>query len=358
MNNSSHPSLPSLGVPLSEEQAEQATDEDLVVEDHTVGPLIAGRYRPLYELGRGAGGKVLACTDTLLNGWPVALKVFPRELFADYESVLAFEREVSAMQFIKHSNVATFYDVVIDQDVVGFTMEYVPGGSLRDALDEGVLFSPRQVLRLIIQLCSGLRAIHRTGVIHRDLKPENILFGQDGLAKIVDFGVSIPSRRTLKPKDTGSHRVYRFHKYMERMTSDEAPSAGTLDYMSPEQLVGEGVSYRADIYALGTIAYELLTGKAPYADYEMPRAIWAKANVDATPVIELRENCPYELNYIVMTAIERDQRKRFRSSVHMLNALWTLDCDLEYSGRYSRYRARPRPSRLGRIMRFLFGGSD
>jgi serine/threonine-protein kinase len=229
---------------------------------------------------------------------------------------------------VKHPNVVKFYDVVLDSDCTGFTMEYVGGGSIRNLLNGGGAVTPRQAILLLMQVCTGLHAIHNAGLVHRDLKPDNILLTEEGNAKIVDFGVSICAPEMVVPSDCAGRRVIEFQRYMKQLTAGEQASAGTLLYMSPEDLSGESVDRRADIYALGTIGYELLTHRHPFADIGYPRCIVAKCNSDPPPLHRACQGASAELCRIVMKAINRDPEKRFATAAEMLEALWQLDDDL------------------------------
>jgi len=324
--------------------------------DPLLGMLVANRYDVYRKLGEGSVGQVYACFDTVLCQRTVALKTFSPGLLHSRESLRRYEREVSVLQFLHHPNVARFYDVVCDERVAGFTMELLQGGSLRSVLDDQKVFSPRGALRLLTQVCSGLTAIHKRGFVHRDLTPSNLMFSGDGLVKIVDFGITIPSPEACCPSDTGTFRICKFRDYVGAMVNEgERESlAGTVDYMSPEQLDAKWVDQRSDIYALGTVAYEILTGRHPYADYEGVRKVWAKVFVDPPPITSTRPDCPKALDLIVRTAMQRDPSDRFATSADMLKQLWRLDSLLEFSrGNLARRRRRRWPR-----LRALWGQTD
>ncbi len=213
------------------------------------GSLIAERYLLDHSIGTGGSANVWKALDQRMNRH-VVVKVMQGHLIGNSETMKRFEHECQLMAKIKHPNVVTIYDAgCIDDRLPFLVMELVEGEPLRDFLDRAGRLSLRTAAAVMIQICSGLRDAHLAGIVHRDLKPENILIQENksrvDAVKIVDFGIA------------------RLVGSADRLTR-EGTVIGTIDYISPEQLEDRNVDARADIYALGVMLYELLTGSVPF----------------------------------------------------------------------------------------------
>jgi len=199
-------------------------------------------YRILKELGRGGMGEVYLAEDLKLDR-KAAIKFLPEHLTRDKENVERFEREAKAAAQLNHPNIVTIYDIIESEDQFCIVMEYVEGESLRKKIDDQTL-SVSRIRDLIKQLCDGLDTAHRANIVHRDIKPENILVDTEGRAKILDFGLA---------KLKGVSKLTK-----------ETSTLGTIQYISPEQLEGKEVDHRSDIWSLGILLYEMLTGEVPF----------------------------------------------------------------------------------------------
>lgn len=256
--------------------------------DFEPGEIFADRYRIIRELGRGGMGSVYLVTDTVLNNEEVALKILKSELSRNEQHAKRFLREVQLTRKVTHPNIVRTYDVGSVEDGIFFTMECVTGVSLKDKLADGPL-SVAETVQILIQVCDGLEAIHAAEIIHRDLKPGNVILTPDGIAKIADFGVARPETSDLTSYDE---------------------IIGSSHYMAPEIWSGKELTPAADIYALGVLAYEMLTGCVPF-EAENPAEMMFK-HLEATPVqpVELVSTIPAWLNNLVLALLEKDLNKR------------------------------------------------
>jgi tRNA A-37 threonylcarbamoyl transferase component Bud32 len=204
-------------------------------------------------LGRGGMGAVYKARQVPL-GRDVAVKILPPEVGRDPAFAERFAREARALAQLHHQNIVSVYDFGRSGDLYYFIMEYVEGASLRELIRDGKL-SPQQALGIVPQVCEALQFAHDEGVVHRDIKPENILVDGRGRVKIADFGLA-----KLIGKRAEDVSLTRTHQAM-----------GTVNYMAPEQMRGAAsVDHRADIYSLGVVLYEMLTGELPVGRFEVP----------------------------------------------------------------------------------------
>jgi serine/threonine protein kinase len=218
-------------------------------------PEEAARLLPKYKieslLGSGGMGAVYKGVQTVLDR-PVAIKLLPAEVAADEQFVVRFQREARTLAKLQHSGIVAIYDFgQTSEGHLYFVMEYVDGTDLRKIL-RGPGLPPVQALKAIAQICDALQAAHQEGVIHRDIKPENILINSKGYVKLADFGLARPMGEDETARLTGSQAVM-----------------GTYDYMAPEQREGHA-DQRTDIFALGVMLYEMLTGQPPRGAFERP----------------------------------------------------------------------------------------
>jgi len=213
------------------------------------GTTFANRYQVIEELGRGGMGRVYKVLDTEI-GERIALKLLKPELSADRDTLERFSTELKLARRITHRNVCRLYDLGRSGSLSYLTMEYVAGEDLRRLMRKVGIFGAGHVVRVARQICEGLAEAHRLGIVHRDLKPQNVMVDEDGNAKIMDFGIA----RLVRGKGiTGAGVV-----------------VGTPQYMSPEQVDGQEVDQRSDIYSLGVILYEMATGRVPFDEDAQP----------------------------------------------------------------------------------------
>jgi TolB-like protein len=263
---------------------------------------LLGPYRLGALLGRGGMGEVYRATDTRLQR-DVALKVLPREFAADPDRLARFEREARAAAGLNHPNILSVFDVGTDDGVPYFVCELLEGETLRDRLTRGPL-PIHDAVDYAAQMARGLAAAHDTGIVHRDIKPENVFITTDGRLKILDFGVArfdaAPARPELQNAVT---------------TPGTTPGVlvGTFPYMSPEQVRGEAVDPRSDIFSLGTVLYEMLSGRSAFAAATPAETLSAILTVD--PIAGLPSaRIPPTLIEITRHCLEKDTRRRFQSA--------------------------------------------
>ncbi len=250
-------------------------------EDLSVGARL-GQYRIDGLLGRGGMGAVYRATQTSLDR-PVALKVLPRQMAEDPEFVTRFDREARALAELSHPNIVSIYDKGTSDGRYYFAMELVEGVSLREVIRSKKM-KPAEALQLVPQLCEALEYAHAKGVIHRDIKPENILVDRGGKVKVADFGLA---RIVRGEGATASRGITQSNVVM-----------GTFDYMAPEQRESaKDVDHRADIYSLGVVIYELLTGELPIGKFAPPSK---KVQIDV------------RIDEVVMQLLEKEPGARFQ----------------------------------------------
>lgn len=269
------------------------------------GTVIAGRYEVVKCLGAGSMGLVYACRHRELSGHLVAVKVLFPEVSQDRIAAARFRNEIFASYGVSHPNVVRAYEYIRDGDLVAYTMEYVGGGDLADRLGRSKdPLSIGDIIKILSQMCAGVQAIHDAGIVHRDLKPENILLTRDGDVKIADFGIA---RTGHGPKLTEHGGV-----------------VGTIDYVSPEYMLNSQVDWRSDIYAIGILGYEMLTGESPFRGDSVYATMTKRLKTDPEPPSRQRGDCPQELDYIISRAMQRDPEARYQSTAEMFNDLQAL----------------------------------
>ncbi len=265
------------------------------------GTVIDGRYEVLSRIGTGGMGDVYLARDQLL-GRQVAVKLLHHRFAEDQEFVERFRREASSAASLSHPNVVAIFDRGEWDGTYYIAMEYLPGRSLKAVVREGGPLDPAAAIDVVIQILHAARFAHRRGVIHRDLKPHNVILDEEGRAKVTDFGIARAGASDMTL--TGS-------------------IMGTAQYLSPEQAQGHAVSAASDIYAVGIVLYELLTGVVPF-DGETAVTIALK-QVSATPpppsALVGSEAIPAELDAVVLRALAKDPGERFADAEEFIAAL-------------------------------------
>ncbi|MDR2163082.1 MAG: Stk1 family PASTA domain-containing Ser/Thr kinase [Clostridiales Family XIII bacterium] len=266
--------------------------------------ILAGRYEILEKIGDGGMAVVYRARDKLLNR-PVAIKVLRPEYVTDANFVESFRRESRSAASLTHPNIVSIFDVGKDGNVYYIVMELVEGRPLSDIIREKGPLDYRFVLNISEQIASALSVAHRNNIIHRDVKPHNILITQDGHAKITDFGIA----RAVTDGTTVNDNTVR----------------GTVHYFSPEQGRGMYMDERSDIYSLGVVMYEMLTGRVPFdADNAVAIAVM-HMNDRMPPPSRIVPGVPPALEQIIMKATEKHQVNRFKTADDMLEALRNVD---------------------------------
>ncbi len=262
-------------------------------EELTTGSTFAGRYQIIEELGKGGMGKVYKAQDTDLKE-KVAIKLLRPEIAADKKTIERFRNELKFARKIRHKNVCQMYDLNKEAGAHYITMEYVDGKDLKSMIRMMGQLSSGKTIFIAKQVCDGLVEAHRLGVVHRDLKPQNIMVDEEGNARIMDFGIA----RSLKTKGITAAGVM----------------IGTPEYMSPEQVEGKEVDQRSDIYSLGVILYEMVTGRVPFeGDTPFTIGVKHKSEEPKDPK-EFNTQLPEDLNLVILRCLEKDREKRIQSA--------------------------------------------
>ena len=263
------------------------------------------RYRWLATLGQGGVGTVFKALDAELDE-VVAIKVLSPNIERDEQALLArFKREIQLNRKIKHPNVARMYDYGVSGDYPFITMEYIDGKDLWDLIDERKRISPVEAVPILRQIVRGTGAIHRLGILHRDLKSQNVIVDAAGAVAILDFGLA--------------------RGEFDQSLTLASMLLGTPQYMSPEQALGQELDERTDIYSIGIIAFEMLTGAVPFWA-ESPVAVAMKHVTEPVPdrLTKFLDVSP-ALRAIVLRALEKDREKRFASADDLETELGLLE---------------------------------
>lgn len=276
-------------------------------EDISVPEVIAGRYRAGKRIGAGGMGVVYQADDLRLER-RVAIKILPVSAApAARERTLRFQREARAASQLNHPHIAAVHDSGTEAGLSFIVMEFVEGRTLRSMLRDGTPGDPKTVLDVVSQTASALRAAHEAGIIHRDIKPENIMLRPDGFVKVLDFGLA---RMTDPASDEA----------IPTLLTRAGQVAGTVQYLSPEQVLGKKVTPQSDIFSLGVVAYEFATGVRPFEGPTDGAIFDAILHRDPLPPSSVRPELGTALDALIMGAIERDPDLRFQTAAELRNA--------------------------------------
>ena len=266
-------------------------------DELTTGTLFASRYQIVEELGGGGMGKVYRALDTKV-GEEIALKVIKPEIAADKATVERFKNELKIARKIVHKSVGRVYDLNEEKGTFFITMEYVRGDDLKAFIRSSGQMAVGTSLRVARQVAEGLAEAHRLGVVHRDLKPSNIMIDRDGNARIMDFGIA----RLVGAKGITGGNVM----------------IGTPEYMSPEQVEGKEAGPGSDLYSLGIVLFEMLTGRLPF-EGDTPLSVAVKQKSEPPPAPRtLNPQIPEDLDRIILKCLEKSREKRYRSAEEIL----------------------------------------
>ncbi len=268
-----------------------------------------GHYRILEKVAAGGMGVVYRARDEQLDR-DVAVKVLPPGTLSDDTARRHFRKEAMALAKLNHPNIETVFEFGTQDGMDFLVMEYVPGKTLADRLTGGTL-PEKEVVALGMQIAAALEEAHERGIVHRDLKPANIALTEKGRAKILDFGLA----KLLRPVEVGS---------TETLTDSHA-AAGTLPYMPPEQLRGEPVDARTDIYTIGAVVYEMATGRRAFQEEQTSRLIDAILHQPPVAPRALNSRISTELETIILKCLDKDPDRRYQSATELLVDLRRLE---------------------------------
>ena len=262
-----------------------------------------GRYQVVRELGKGAMGVVYEGLDPNI-GRKVAIKTARRDFLEASgragEMLERFLREARAAGALNHPNIVTIYDADEENDIAYIAMEFVEGGDLEDLIEKQRRFTPEEVIKMVAPICSALSVAHGEGIVHRDIKPANIMLLNDGTVKIGDFGIARVSDSNL---------------------TQEGTVMGTPYYMSPEQVMGQKVDGRSDLFSVGVIIYEMLTGEKPFSGEALSTVMHNVTRVNPVEPKELNFSINDCLNKVVMKTLSKRPGDRYQSGTAMAAAL-------------------------------------
>lgn len=302
-----------------------------------------GRYEIRSKIGEGGMGEVYLAQDTELER-TVALKVLPADVAADQQRMNRFVQEAKAASALNHPNILTIHEIG-RTDVIRFiATEFIDGETLRQRMQNGPL-KLGEVLDIGVQITSALSAAHAAGIIHRDIKPENIMLRRDGIVKVLDFGLAkltAPESTTLEA-EAATKMLFK---------TDPGTVMGTALYMSPEQARGSGVDARTDIFSLGVLLYELVTGRLPFDGSTSSEVLAAILNEkEPQPLARYSREVPAELERIVAKAVRKERGQRYQTTKDLLLDLQSLKQQLEFEAKLERSAAPDAQRYVGPVPR-------
>jgi serine/threonine-protein kinase len=264
--------------------------------------MIEGRYKFIQKIGKGAFGTVVLVEDTVVEE-RLILKFLNANVSSDEEMLKRFVHELRYSRRITHKNVIRIYDFLYVGGSYAISMEYFPSHTLGAEIVNEKPVETKKAVKFGIDMCTGMTVAHKVGIVHRDLKPANVLINNEGLLKIVDFGVAAA------------------HREGDTQLTKTGYVIGSPKYMAPEQILGRKVDERADVYAVGVILYEMFTGVPPYARGDHMAVMYQHVQGKARAPQELNPKLPPGLSELIMKAMAVDKAKRFQSMEEFRGAL-------------------------------------
>jgi serine/threonine protein kinase len=305
-----------------------------------VGSTIS-HYEILQKLGEGGMGVVYKARDLHLERF-IALKILPSEKISDSERQRRFVREAKAASALNHPNIVTIYDTDAADGSYFIAMEYIDGQSLDRLIPRKGIRLP-DVLRYGVQIADALACAHRAGIVHRDLKPANVMVTDRGLVKVFDFGLAKLTERNVSSIEASAETITA----RSDSVTEEGYIVGTLAYMSPEQAEDKPLDGRSDVFSMGCLLYEMVTGKRAFQGDSKLRTLSAILTHEPPRMSEVTDNVPPELERVVSRCLRKDPERRFQGMADLKIALEELKEESE-SGRLvsvrepeSRERSRP-----------------
>src|SRR5216117_3178419 len=280
-----------------------------------------GHYKISKRIGSGGMGEVYLATD-VTAGRKAALKLLPMRFTGDAERLKRFQQEARAVVALNHPNIVTVYEIGEENSIHYIASELIEGETLRDRLTRGAL-QLSEALDVAIQIASALTAAHRAGIVHRDIKPENIMLRPDGYVKVLDFGIAKLAEQELPTTMSRDEALLLVETNLGSIL-------GTVRYMSPEQACGAHVDAGTDIWSLGVVLYEMVTGHEPFTG-DTPREVMTSIlEKEPPPLTRYIAHAPAELQQIVSKTLRKGRAQRYRSAHELLDALKDLRRTLDF----------------------------
>ncbi|MBR5156412.1 MAG: Stk1 family PASTA domain-containing Ser/Thr kinase [Clostridia bacterium] len=262
------------------------------------GKMIANRYEIIEEVGKGGMAVVYKAKCLVLNRY-VAIKVLRPEFREDTDFIARFKAEAQSAGSLSHPNIVSIYDVGQEDDLDYIVMEYVEGVTLKQYIDAKAVIPWKEAVDYAAQICSGLEHAHKKGIVHKDIKPHNIIITREGTLKITDFGIAkVMSTSTI--------------------TTGGAAGMGSVHYFSPEQARGGYIDAKTDIYSLGILMYEMVTGRLPFEGDTAVAVAMQHIEKEPTPPSDLNKDIPQSLENVILRAMSKEQNMRYDTATKMM----------------------------------------
>lgn len=287
-------------------------------------------YRILERIGAGGMGEVYLAEDDKLRR-RVALKLLPLSMVTDRERLRRFQREALAVSALNHPNILTIFEFDSIDDKHFLASEFVNGETLRARLKRDRV-AVEEALEIAIQIASAIQAAHKAGVIHRDIKPENVMIREDGLVKVLDFGLAKVTAESTISVETRA-----------QFLSNPGTLMGTASYMSPEQVRIQPIDKRSDIFSFGVVLYEMLSGRQPFTGSTNTDVIAAILQKEPEQLILKDSGHPAELETLVNKCLEKERTERYQTADELLAELKTLRKRIEAEPRSDGFQSQPEP---------------
>lgn len=273
-----------------------------------IGKILSGRYEIIEEIGQGGMAIVYMAKDQLLNR-NVAIKILRKEYIHDEQFIKKFKRESQSAASLSHHNIVNIYDVGVEEDIHFIVMELVKGKTLKQLINDSERIGWEKSIRIAQQIASALEHAHKNHIIHRDIKPHNIIMTEDELAKVADFGIAraITSSTITQVEDT----------------------MGSVHYLSPEQARGGFVNEKSDLYSLGIVLYEMITGEVPFKGETSVSVAIQHLQSEIKPPIDINSSIPIGLNNIILKLLKKNPDERYVNATALINDLNRVYLDPE-----------------------------
>src|SRR5437899_6392694 len=275
-----------------------------------------GHYKISKRIGAGGMGEVYLATD-ITAGRKAALKLLPMRFTGDAERLKRFQQEAHAVVALNHPNILTVYEIGEDHSIHYIASELIEGETLRQRLTRGRM-QLSEAVDIAIQVASALAAAHARGIVHRDIKPENIMLQPDGYVKVLDFGIAKLAESAFAEATADGAGS------MTLAETNLGSILGTVRYMSPEQACGAQVDKTTDIWSLGVVLYEMLTGHVPFTGDTPQDVMSSILEKEPRPLTEYTAHVPADLQQIISKTLRKDRSQRYRSAHELLQALKDL----------------------------------